>query len=68
MSYPIRCPKCHSLDFNYTSDSSGNVRRYRCRGCDGVWLATVRGMPSGSAIGERQNLSSEDLEWVRVLK
>lgn len=68
MSWPIQCPGCHNLHFSYTSDSSGNVRRYECKKCGGVWLATVRGMPSGSAMSEPQNLNSKDLEWVRVLK
>ena len=68
MAWPIQCPKCRNLNFNYTSDCSGNVRRYECKRCGGVWLATVKGMPLGSAMSERRNLDSRDLEWVRVLK
>lgn len=68
MSWPIRCPACRSFDFGYSSDRSGNVRRYVCKSCGGGWLATLKGMSSGSAMCEPKNMDSKNLEWVRILK
>lgn len=67
MSWPIKCPDCDSIEFNYRSDRSGNVRRYECKSCGSVYLATIKDMRSKSAMSEPKNLSSEGLFWEKVV-
>lgn len=63
----IKCPRCKSSNFVYKSDTTGNARMYRCKTCDGKWLAVIKGMPSGSAMSEPNNMEMKDFQWIRVL-
>jgi len=67
MSWPIKCPNCDESYIPYRSDRTGNVRRYHCKECGAVYIATVKGMKSESVMSEPRNLSMEDLHWTRVL-
>jgi len=61
------CPACRKL-ISFTSDVTGNVRRYHCKACGGTWIVTLKGMPSSSVMAEPQNVQKKDMEWVKVLK
>jgi DNA-directed RNA polymerase subunit M/transcription elongation factor TFIIS len=63
----ITCPDCNAI-ITFKSDRTGNVRRYRCKVCDGEWIATVKGLKSKSAMSEPKNLGRDDMYWQRVLK
>jgi len=67
MAWPIHCPDCDSYRFTYRSDRSGNVRRYGCKECGAVYVATIKDMRSKSAVSEPTNLNSEDLYWEKVV-
>jgi hypothetical protein len=71
MSYrePETCPDCKRwASMSYTSDRSGNVRRYKCSHCGAVFLATLKGLPLESCIGDKGQRSSDKFDWVRVWK
>jgi DNA-directed RNA polymerase subunit RPC12/RpoP len=63
-----KCKKCGKGPMSYTSDRTGNVRRYRCPACGSVWLATLKGMMSASVMGEPKGIQDNDVEWVRVIQ
>ena len=65
--WPITCPECDSWSFVYRSDKSGNVRRYRCKDCGVVYIATIKGMKSGSVISEPKNMKRSELYWEKVI-
>ncbi len=67
MPYAIKCRECGGSDFPYKSDRSGNVRRYHCKDCGAVFIATIKGLKSGSAVSEPHNLKDEDLHWAKVV-
>ena len=67
MAYPIKCPDCDSYSFYYRSDRTGNVRRYECKDCGSVYIATLKGMPSKSVISEPKNMNSDALYWEKVI-
>ena len=62
--WPIRCPGCESLAFTFTSENTGNVRRYRCSKCEGKWVARWKGKPIRSVLGEPTNTKMEDWDWM----
>jgi len=68
MPYPIKCHECGSSNFPYRSDRSGNVRRYNCKDCGAVFIATIKGLVSDSAVSEPHNLKDEALHWAKVVK
>ena len=63
----IRCPECDDNWMRYTSDRSGNVRRYVCK-CGVKWLATFKGLKCGSVMSEPKNCDMEDFHWVKILE
>jgi hypothetical protein len=66
--WPVRCPNCESMfTFVYVSDRTGNVRRYRCRKCGDVFLATWKGKPLTSCMHEPRNTKMGDWDWARVI-
>ena len=66
--WPPECPGCGSpWGLKYTSDRTGNARRYVCS-CGAVFLATLKGLPSGSAMAEPKNVRQCDMTWTRVRK
>jgi len=67
MSWPIKCRECGSDRFRYKSDRTGNVRRYECKECHAVFIATVKGLSSNSVFDEPKNLGDEDLHWAKVV-
>ncbi len=64
----MKCPKCGKYPMCYTTDRSGNVRRYRCDYCAGVWIATLKDIPSKTAMFDSKVVSPNVFDWVRVLK
>jgi len=64
----MSCLNCGAFGMRYTSDRSGNVRRYVCYKCDAKFLATIKGLRSGSAVGEPRHLEPEDFHWVKILE
>ena len=66
--FPIRCPSCHNpWRFYYVSERSGNIRRYTCKDCDQVYLATWKGSTIKSVLGEPRNTKMEDWSWAKVI-
>jgi hypothetical protein len=66
--WPPECPDCgSSWGMRYTSDRTGNARRYACS-CGAVFLATLKGMPSGSALADLGAVRQNEMTWTRVRK
>jgi hypothetical protein len=65
--WPIRCPNCGSWSFFYTSENTGNIRRYRCKDCNDMYLAAWKGPRITSVMGEPQNTRMEQWEWARII-
>jgi len=65
--WPIRCPSCDSWGFVYTSESTGNIRRYRCLKCNDMYLATWKGTRITSVMNEPQNTRMEQWDWARIV-
>ena len=63
----IKCPECGNNWMRYTTDRSGNVRRYVCS-CGVKWLATLKGLPCGSAISEPKNCGMDNFHWVKIFE
>lgn len=67
MAWPIKCPDCDDVAFYYISDRSGNVRKYTCKKCGAMYVATIKDMRSKGVMSEPKNLNSDDLYWEKVV-
>ena len=65
--WPVRCPNCDSWAFVYVSDQSGNVRRYTCRTCNEMFMATWKGRKIEGLMYEPVNTKMEDWDWCRIV-
>lgn len=66
--WPPECPDCGSAwGMSYTSDRTGNARKYSCR-CGALFVAILRGLPSKSAVTEPKNVRQCDMVWTRMWK
>ena len=66
---PETCPDCKRwASMSYTSDRSGNVRRYKCSNCGSVFVATLKGLPLASCVGDSGRKDRNEFDWVRVWK
>lgn len=66
--WPVRCPDCDSWRFYFVSEPTGNIRRYTCKECGSVFLATWKHQPVGSVFSEPKNTSMEDWDWAKVIQ
>jgi len=66
---PVSCPSCGDwISFLYVTERSGNIRRYRCRKCGDMYLATWKGAKITSCLSEPQSTRMEDWSWARVVE
>lgn len=65
--WPVRCPNCDSWAFTYVSENTGNIRRYTCKKCNDMYLATWKGKPITNAFSEPVNTRMEQWEWARIV-